>query len=121
MWADIHYKDVSPPQKFKGGVGHWRYWFTTFATFFTRRNAKWDILLNSIREDSKNPYEIDGVKEADIFSKIGVNPSDVDLKIKIKFQLYEYFANFTEGLTHSMVVSAGFRGSMEAFRQMCDE
>ena len=119
-WAEIHYKDVSPPQKFKGG-GQWRYWFTKFATFLTRRNAKWDTLLNSIREDSKNPYEIDGVKEAEIFIKIGVNPSDVDLKIKIKSQLYEYLENFTEGLTHSMVVSAGPRGSLEAFRQMCDE
>ena len=53
--------------------------------------------------------------------KIGVTPSDVDLKIKIKSQLYEYLENFTEGLTHAMVVSAGPRGSLEAFRQMCDE
>ena len=40
---------------------------------------------------------------------------------KIKSQLYEYLENFTDGFTHSMIVAAGPRGSMEAFRRMCDE
>ena len=118
-WADIHYKDVTPPAKYKGDVNQWRYWYTKFSTFLTRRNIKWDGFLSAIRDDSKVPYEIGGDKEKAIFAKIEVTSQEVMQKIKC--QLYEYLENFSDGLTHSMIVAAGPRGSMEVFRQMCDE
>ena len=40
---------------------------------------------------------------------------------RFKTQLYEYLEDFTDGLTHSMVIAAGSKGSCEAFRQLGDE
>ena len=110
---------MTPPAKYKGDVNQWRYWYTKFSTFLTRRNIKWDGFLSAIRDDSKVPYEIGGDKEKAIFAKIEVTSQEVMQKIKC--QLYEYLENFSDGLTHSMIVAAGPRGSMEVFRQMCDE
>ena len=62
-WADIHYKHVAPPAKYKGVVNQWRHWFTKFCIFLARRNVKWDNFLNALREDSKVPYKIGGDKE----------------------------------------------------------
>ena len=40
---------------------------------------------------------------------------------KLKHQLYEYLETYSEGQTHSMVMSGGPMNAVEAFRQFCDE
>ena len=79
-WADMHYKDVAPPAKYKGDVNQWRHWFTKFCIFMARRNVKWDNFFNAILEDSKVPGEICGEKEAVLFYENRRNLEGVDAK-----------------------------------------
>ena len=43
------------------------------------------------------------------------------LAVKLKSQQYEYLETYTDGLAHAMVIAGGTRGSLEVFRQLCDE
>ena len=82
-----------------------------------RREPRWGELLEAVRKRSRDPYSEESEKE--IFTSIGVVSASLFLKFKI--QMYEYLETYTDGLTHSMVMSGGPRGSLGAFRQMCDE
>ena len=114
---DIDKKDVAPPSKYRGDASVWRHWYTKLHTFMARRDLRWGELLEAVRRRSKDPYS--DAAEKEIFTSIGV-VSD-SLLLKFKSQLYEYLETYTDGLTHSMVMAGGPRGSLEAFRQMCDE
>ena len=117
--AEIDKKDVTPPSKYKGDLGQWRHWYAKLSTFLARRDSRWADLMNAIRMNSKDPYEIGGAKEQEIFHKIGVQSEF--LHAKFKSQLYEYLETYTEGHVHAMVIAGGTRGSLEVFRQFCDE
>ena len=114
---DIDKKDVALPGKYKGDAGQWRHWYTKFHTFLSRRDKRWGKLLETIKGNSQKPYE-DKDEDA-IFEKAEVNHER--LRNKFKDQLYEYLETYTDGLTHSMVTAGGTGGSLEVFRQLCDE
>jgi hypothetical protein len=114
---DIDKKDVVPPSKYRGDASMWRHWYTKLHTVLTRRDPRWGELLEAVRKRSRDPYS--EVSEREIFTSIGVGSAN--LLLKFKSQLYEYLETYTDGLSHSMVMSGGPRGSLEAFRQMCDE
>ena len=88
-----------------------RQWFMKCLRFLERREPRWGVLLDTIRQESSLPYEIEGTKERQIFDKVGVSAQP--LIDQFKSQLYEYLENFTDGLTHTMVVSGGPRNSCE--------
>ena len=114
---DIDKKDVAPPGKYRGDAAAWRHWYTKFTTFLTRRDSRWGLLLDAIRKHSTNPYSEEDVQG--LFALVGVKSEA--LVSKFKHQLYEYLETYSEGLTHSMVMSGGPMNVVEAFRQLCDE
>ena len=114
---DIDKKDVALPTKYKGDPVNWRHWYTKFFTFLNRRDSRWGKILEAIKSNSQKPYEQDD--EDEIFDKVNIIPER--LRLKFKAQLYEYLETYTDGLTHSMVTSGGTGGSLEVFRQLCDE
>ena len=114
---DIDKKDVAPPVKYRGDAASWRHWYTKFTTFLARRDSRWGVLLAVVRKHSTNPYTDAYVQG--LFALVSVKSEA--LVSKFKHQLYEYLETYTDGLTHSMVMSGGPMNAVEAFRQLCDE
>ena len=100
---DIDKKDVAPPAKYRGDAASLRRWYTKFTTFLARCDSRWGVLLDVVRTHSTNTYT-----DADVqgfFALVSVKSEA--LVSKFKHQLYEYLETYTDGLTHSMVMSGG--------------
>ena len=113
---EIHIKDVGKPTKYNGVTMNWRGWITKFRRFLVRRDRRWGLLLDAIRERSVDP--LTPAIETEIFQSLAISKQ---AGVKFQEQLYDYLEEYTEGLVHSNLVNSGHMGAMENFRQLCEE
>ena len=114
--AEIHHKDVAKPVKYTGNVSTWKVWNIKFKGFLMRRDRRWAPLLDAVKQRSATTLTAE--LESEIFSALAISKP---LAEKFKAQLYEYLEEYTEGLTHTNVLYAGANGSLEIWRQLCEE
>ena len=114
--ADIHYKDVAHPPKYDGSISSWKVWNVKFKSFLMRRDRRWPALLDAVKQRSAETLTEAAATE--IFTALDVGTV---LAEKFRAQLYEYLEEYTTGLIHTNILYAGASGSLEVWRQMCEE
>ena len=102
--------------KYTGNVSTWKVWNIKFKGFLMRRDRRWAPLLDAVKQRSATTLTAE--LESEIFSALAISKP---LAEKFKAQLYEYLEEYTEGLTHTNVLYAGADGSLEIWRQLCEE
>ena len=111
---EIDKKDVEKPQKYDMKPASWRLWSIKFATFLTRRDARWKKVLGAVQKHDGvvKGKPVDDIVEDGIFRDLNL----FAYRDIFKEQLFEYLESFTTGMAHSLVMAGQAKGVLEAWR-----
>ena len=114
---EIHWKDVSKPEKYAGDVMKWKLWSGSMRIWLKTKPKLWPMLLDEVKRQSSKRFTPEG--EEAVWTAMGVfNP---EVKQQLKEQFHRYLSEFTSGMCHTQVVLSGVNGVLEEYRSLCDK